>query len=277
MVRNRYIFKMYYIGKKKYYGSQRQLYFLTIESCILKVLKNCNYIKSIKTSGFEVASRTDKFVSARGAIFSIITEKYPTLMEINSKLPKEIGIWAYGKVPLDFSSRYNALFRHYKYIVPLTRLRLDLNFELMNQACKTLEGNHNFKNFSKREKKEVNTVRDLDLVEMKVDEGYIIFDFMSKSFLRQQIRRMVKKILEVGVGTLDFNDFLLLFDNSKNISYQPENPKGLILWDIKYKENVKLKEDQKSKERMEDFFFEQQCKNEYNYQLFRVLKQNNLS
>ena len=56
MVKSRYLFKIYYIGKKKYYGSQRQQNVLTIEQCILNALKKKNYIHDANHK-FEVASR----------------------------------------------------------------------------------------------------------------------------------------------------------------------------------------------------------------------------
>ena len=70
MERQRYLFKLYYIGSKKFYGSQRQTEFLTVESCLLNALLEKEYISGVKNSGFEMASRTDKLVSARGACFS---------------------------------------------------------------------------------------------------------------------------------------------------------------------------------------------------------------
>jgi len=156
MEKSRYIFKFYYIGSKKYHGSQRQPDYLTVEECLLNALKERKYIKDEKKSGFEVASRTDKYVSARGSTFSFVTEKKPILMEINAALPKNIGIWGYSKVPNDFYSRYNALYRHYKYIVPYSiNFRRNItsnNLNKMIKACKTFEGRHDFSNFSKQEK-----------------------------------------------------------------------------------------------------------------------------
>ena len=139
MIENhRYLFKFYYIGKKKFHGSQRQKDLSTIEGYIIEKLIKKKYIKNIENSGIEFASRTDKFVSASGATFSCLTNKKPILIEINSKLPKEIGIWAFTKVPRDFSSRYHALLRHYKYIVPENLSHLQNHFkidlDIMNKA-----------------------------------------------------------------------------------------------------------------------------------------------
>ena len=195
----RYLFKFFYIGIEKFHGSQRQENHLSIEKCLLDALIKKDYISDVQSSGFEASSRTDRFVSARGAAFSFISLKEPILMEINSILPNEIGLWAYSPVENNFSSRFNAIYRHYRYIIPqpIKFIQKDsiINFELMNKACKELEGSHDFINFAKRDKNMIKTIRNILSVDISLKDDYIIFDFKSKAFLRQQIRRMVKKIL----------------------------------------------------------------------------------
>ena len=279
MERNRYLFKIYYIGKSKYYGSQRQLDFLTIETCILNALLEKNYIKNVESSGFEVASRTDRYVSARGAFFSCILEKEPILMEINSALPIELGVWAFAKVPLNFLSRFSAIRRHYVYIVPTPLSTLQdiysLNIDIMHIACRQLEGRHDFINFSKRDKDEKTTVRDMDFVDLSIKDDFLIFQFKSRAFLRQQVRRMVAIILELGIGEIDYDYFMRLFDSSKSFSYQPVDPKGLILWDIIYGDDIKLREDQKSKERMKNYFSKEETLFSFKRKLFTILQHHN--
>ncbi|MFX1298035.1 MAG: tRNA pseudouridine(38-40) synthase TruA [Promethearchaeota archaeon] len=275
MKQRRYLFKFYYIGSKKFHGSQRQPNFLTIEDCLLNALYRKKYIKDVKASGFEVASRTDRFVSARGAAFSFNSLKKPILMEINSELPEEIGIWAHAEVPIDFLSRFNAKYRHYKYIVPesLSFLQKNskVNLDVIKKACRELEGKHNFLNFSKRDNDEKNTIRDIDSVKMTINNNFIIFDFKSKAFLRQQIRRMVKKILELGKGEIDYDEFLELFDETKYISYQPADPAGLILWDIKFEDNIQFEVDIISKKKIATYFLNQKLKFDYKAQFYKIL------
>jgi len=269
----RHMLKFYYIGKKKYHGSQRQSELLTIEECLLKALQEKKYIIDYKSSGFEVASRTDRYVSARGAAFSFVSEKCPILMEINSALPKNIGIWAQAEIPLDFHLRFNAISRHYKYI--LTNDALDL--DIMKKACKDLEGKHDFKNFSKRDKEAKKTIRDMDLVSLDIVDQYLIFNFKSRAFLRQQVRRMVKKLVELGKAEITYDEFLKLFDPSINISYEPIAPLGLILWDVEYDKNIKLKTDPKSVKRMVKYFQTQRQISGVKHQLFKILQHNDFS
>ena len=281
MEKTRYIFKFYYIGSKKYHGSQRQPDYLTVEECLLSALKERKYIKDDKSSGFEVASRTDKYVSARGSTFSFETEKKPILMEINTAIPKNIGIWGYSEVPKDFFSRYNALYRHYKYIVPYSinfRRKIGSNnLNEMIKACKTFEGRHDFKNFFKPEKDKEKTIRDIILASLRLDGDFLIFDFKSRAFLRQQIRRMVAKIFELGLEIITFEEFLDLFNPSRTYSYQPADPLGLILWDINYGKKTQFTIDAKSKERMNKFFLLQEIKFSTKQKLFSLMQRNNIS
>ncbi|MFX0005433.1 MAG: tRNA pseudouridine synthase A [Promethearchaeota archaeon] len=281
MLNSKFLFKIYYIGTNEYFGSQRQPNLKTIEECILNALISKGYIQDTEKSKFEFASRTDRYVSARGACFTCITEREPTLMEINTALPKEIGIWAYSEVPMEFISRFGAILRHYVYIVPYPisyfKKTSGIDIDLMKKACKDLEGNHDFENFSKKEDDKIVTIRDMNLVSLSIYDGYLVFQFKSRAFLRQQVRRMVKKVLELGINEISYKEFLDLFDVSNKFSYQPADPQGLILWDIKFNENIDFIVDPKSKERMDNYFIKKKLDYNLKYHLFRALQQNDFS
>jgi len=278
--RDRYLFKFYYIGSSKFYGSQRQPNEITIESELINALKRKKYIHTLENSSFEVASRTDKLVSARGATFSLILEKKPILMEINTALPKEMGLWAYTKVPIDFLSRYSAKFRHYKYIIPLPVEINDKHFpydiELMKKACKQIEGKHDFRNFAKREKGDIKTIRDILSASITISNDYLVLDFKSKAFLRQQIRRMVTKILELAQHKISYEDFLFLFNTTECVSFQPADPVGLILWDINYGNKINFEIDQKSVERMKYSFNNLEQRLNLKRLLLKIMQHNNI-
>jgi tRNA pseudouridine38-40 synthase len=273
---NRYLFKFFYIGEN-YYGSQRQSNHITIEDCILNALWKKKYINNVDNAGFEAASRTDRHVSARGSAFTFITSKKPILMEINSVLPEDIGLWAYVKVPLDYLSRFNAEWRHYKYLYFINNKDPLLNLKGMQKACKELKGRHDFINFIKKDKEEVLTVRDLISAKFEKHANLIIFDFKSRAFLRQQIRRMITKIIEVGKKEITLDEFIELFDSSKNFSYQPAQAKGLILWDINFGVKIKFEIDLKSLERMKMFLFNQYRDYQLKSELFRIMEHDDFS
>ncbi|TFF94609.1 MAG: tRNA pseudouridine(38-40) synthase TruA [Promethearchaeota archaeon] len=276
----KYFFKIYYIGKQKYHGSQRQSNVLTIEDQLIDILIKRNYIDDLERAEFEFASRTDRYVSARGAVFSIIPKKKPILMEINSFLPCEMGLWASSPVPINYSPRYHAVSRHYRYIFPepLDYLISEYNFniDIVKKACSQLEGIHNFQNFSKRDNSIEDTIRELNFVNMTISNNTVFIDFISKSFLRQQIRRIIKKLMELGKNEISFEEFLTLFDAKKFVSYEPANPNGLILWDIQYNSNIKFQINKKSVERMQNYFVTQKQKNWLKFKLFSRLEEDYL-
>ncbi len=277
----KFFFKFYYIGGKDFYGSQRQKILPSIEENLINKFKEKNYIDDTQSSKFESASRTDRYVSARGAVFSLITKKKPVLMELNSSLPKDIGLWAYSLVPSDYSPRFNAILRHYKYIVPqpfsYLKKKYNINIRVMEKACRALIGNHDFLNFSKRSKEKKKTIRDMKFVDLNLINDSLILEFKSKAFLRQQIRRIVKKILELGMGDITFTEFINLLDTSEYVSYEPADPKGLILWDIEYDKNIKFMIDKKSIDRLNYHFQSQEYKYWLQYNLFNIMQKNDFS
>lgn len=276
----RYALKYFYIGNKRYYGSQRQKEKITIEECIIQALKEGNYITSVRNAKLEVASRTDKYVSARGAVLTFKTKKKPIPMEINSFLPRDIGVWAMAEVDNDFLSRYNAIYRHYKYIyslVKINRYELEIDFHLLKKAVNDLKGRKDFKNFYKRGKDKEKTIRDMDEAAVSINNQFVIFDFKSRAFLRQQIRRMVQKVLDVARGRTTYEEYLKLFDSSKDFSYQPAEPDGLILWNIEYGDSIPFKIDERAYKYMKQYFIEQKRQLSIKKKLFSLLEQDNLS
>lgn len=273
----RYFIKTYYIGDN-YHGSQRQPDRDTIEGAILNALVEKNYINNEGGSRFEAASRTDRDVSSRGAVFSFISSKkfYPE--ELNSALPIDIGVWSYSIVPLDYLPRWNAISRHYKYIfdLPVSYYEENSNFNinLIKRGCELLKGRHDFVNFSKKDKNiEKETVKDLDIVDFSVLNNYIVIDFHSKSFLRQQVRRMIKKLIDLGNNEINLEEFNDLFDSEKEFSYKPADPKGLILWDIYYPEVVNFIENKKGLERMSNYFNDRFNISSFRTLFFEVIKE----
>ncbi|MBN1215262.1 MAG: tRNA pseudouridine(38-40) synthase TruA [Candidatus Lokiarchaeota archaeon] len=277
----KYFVKCYYFGIDFFYGSQRQSHHNSIEETIINVLKSKNYIRDIKSSEFSFASRTDRYVSARGAVFSFKSNKNIILMEINSSLPKEIGLWAYAIVPNDYSPRFSAIQRHYKYIFPFPisymKEIFSINLNLIEKACEYIKGDHDFTNFSKRGKKFTKNIREMKDVKLDLKNDVLSIDFKSKGFLRQQIRRIVKKIFELGNGIISFNEFIELFNKKEYISYEPADPRGLILWDIEYNTNIKFIIDKRSIERLNRFFLIQKYKHWLNYNLFNIMQEHDFS
>lgn len=281
MLVKRYLFKFFYVGSEIYHGSQRQTGLETIEDCLINALSLKGYILDASSSSFEVASRTDKLVSARGAAFSCKTDKTPILMEINSSLPRDIGIWAYTEVPDTFLSRYMAVYRHYRYLMPIeffeNQNKVKLSFKAIKKACELTNGRHDFKNFSKKSAdNDEKTIRDLNLSVFR-EGSFLIFDFKSRAYLRQQIRKIIAKIMEVGKKEISLKEYSELLNPRNEYSFAPADPNNLILWDICYGENLKFITDLKSLERMRENIYNKYLFHKTRTKLFHLIQQDDFS
>ncbi|MHA1506528.1 MAG: tRNA pseudouridine(38-40) synthase TruA [Candidatus Asgardarchaeia archaeon] len=235
----RYALKVAYLGER-FHGFQRQPHLRTVEGEILNALKESTLVEDIATSGYSYSGRTDKGVSAVGQTISFLTEKEPNLGYINSLLPDDIFFWAYTEVDLDFDPRRDALSRTYLYFYPYS----DEDIDLMKEAAKNLEGLHDFRYLSKSYKKEVSTVREIKEVSVSLKDDVISFSFKAKSFLWQQVRRMVSLILMVGKGILSLEEVSEILDGKLRKNIAPAPAHGLILFDVSYP--VRFKKDEKA-------------------------------
>ncbi|MHA1112285.1 MAG: tRNA pseudouridine(38-40) synthase TruA [Promethearchaeota archaeon] len=253
--KNKYtLFKVYYFGEH-YHGSQRQPKLPTIEGKLLNALNNKGYLSDehYKDQIIHSAGRTDAGVHSRGMTYGFYTQRdvfYP--IEVNTSLPEEIIIWSSGSSDLNDDNspkvhpRYQALQRHYKYFF------LDsqhvLNLDIVHETIDNLTGTHDFRNFSKFEQ-DKNTVRTVDQISVETVGNLWIFDFKAKSFLWNQIRKMVRVIIQIGSKQW-LSEVLISLFNPRDLKYalkvEPVSPNGLILWDVTYPSHMEFQHCKKS-------------------------------
>ncbi|MHA1859623.1 MAG: tRNA pseudouridine(38-40) synthase TruA [Candidatus Asgardarchaeia archaeon] len=235
----KYALKVAYLGEN-YHGFQRQPHLKTVEGEILDALKKSGLIEDPTSSKYSYSGRTDKGVSAVGQTISFLTEKDLRIGYVNSLLPDDIFFWAYAEVDLDFDPRRDALCRTYLYFYPYS----DEDIRLMRVAAKDLEGLHDFRYLSKSYEKEVPTVREVKEVSVNVEGDVISFTFKARSFLWQQVRRMVSLILMVGRGELSLEEVSEVLNGRVRKNIAPAPAHGLILFDVSY--HVSFKKDEKA-------------------------------
>lgn len=196
----------------------------TVEGEILKRLRKSKIIKDRKKDRFQYASRTDKGVSAFGNVIAFNSKGNAIKV-----LEGMEGIWIFGYkfVSENFNPKRckSKIYRYYLYDD-------GYDIEKLNKCAKLFEGEHNFSNFARLDGR--NPVRKIDKVRV-IKEGEIIkIDFIGKSFLWNQIRRMVSAMIKVGKNEADVNDVkkALYCKEKKNFGVAPAQ--NLVLYDIKY-------------------------------------------
>lgn len=241
----RFFIEFSYNGSN-YHGWQRQPSQTSIqekfEDCISKIL-------SSKIS-LTAAGRTDSGVHAKKmfAHFDYDEELDCTkiIHQLNSFLPQEISVRNIFRVNDDVHARFSAISRTYNYVLVnrkdpfmqkrayLIKNKLDLN--KMNEACKYLLNNNDFKSFSKSKTDVKNYICNIQEASWtQVDDNTFIFKIKANRFLRNMVRAIVGTLIEVGhnIITIDqFNNIILSKDRS-NAGYSvPAH--GLYLTDVEY-------------------------------------------
>lgn len=236
-------FKFMYNGKN-YEGLVIQAHTTnTVEQNILNALQKANLIKDVESSNFARCGRTDAGVSSTGNVFSVTLRYKPEIdyvKIINNILPDDIIVTGSCEVDDSFDARFSCLFREYKYFF----MKKNMNIEKIKEACRKLEGVHNFKNFCKIDKSDKNYLTknyERRIFEFKVkkyekllfpsnesnniENDYFEMYYVTikgSAFLWHQVRCMMGIIFLIGKGLEDVDIIDHMFDVDSNRSYNFE-------------------------------------------------------
>ena len=212
-----------------------------VQSTISKILK-----EKIKIIG---SGRTDRGVQSahfdtKKKIINIKKFIYSLNFFLNKKL---ISILEIKKRNLSFHARYSAKERIYEYIV-LNRLaspsidknkvwyiRKKLDINLMEKAAQKLLGKKDFKTFQASNCYSMTSIKKLKKINIKKINEKIVFQFKSKSFLRNQVRSMVGCLVYAGQKKWSLKKFEKVFKSKKRKLCAPPAPAhGLYLLKVNY-------------------------------------------
>ncbi len=235
----RYIVRVYYEGKN-YFGYQRQPSVSTVEETLLQALIETNHIVSAQENRFISASRTDKNVNAIGNIFGFNAEKEIILEQINAQLPKDNSIvcWSYAKVKEDFSPKYS-LKKKYWYLSEKGNLEDEVGTltSKMQEICLLFEGINDYRLFCKNDHR--NTIREIEQINIREEQNYMLFEFVAQSFLWEQVRRIVGYVMNYWGLSDELKDTKALLHTRTDIdslNIQPADPNNLILVEHYYED-----------------------------------------
>ena len=221
--------KIAYDGTK-YHGFARQPNIKTIEGAIIDALMAIGAIKDVKNAQLGVASRTDKGVHAWDNLIALTTSlKIASLIPALSHALESIWIIAYAPVLTTFHPRY-AIRRKYRYYL----VNDDLDIHRMKKVAKLFIGEHDFSNFAKIENKD--SVRTIDKIIIHGD-NIIKIDFTAKSFLWNQVRRMVSAIEKVGKGE-SIDAVRKTLTDKKRINFGIAPAENLVLLEVTYAKDL---------------------------------------
>lgn len=245
----RYFMTFSYDGTA-YNGYQKQPDKKTIQEEIEKVLYKLNGDKEVNVCA---SGRTDAGVHALNQKAHFDMEKeYDTAIlknSINKMLPGDIYVRKMEIVESDFHARFNVTAKEYIYKIntgeynPIQKnyvyqfnKRLDISE--MERALKYLEGEHNFKSFTKStdEIKDYNRkIIQTSLIRETKNINEITISIMGTGFLRYMVRNIVGLLIEIGQGKYKSEDvFDILKAEDREAAGITAPPNGLYLKDVFY-------------------------------------------
>lgn len=241
----RYFVYMAYDGTN-YHGWQIQPNGISVQECLMKALSTLLQCE-VDVTG---AGRTDAGVHAKLMVAHFDSEK--TLDEsfmvekLNRLLPQDIVVYRLCAVHPDAHARFDATSRKYQYYVTTTkqpfyrqyrcRLFQTPNFELMNEAAKTLFEYTDFTSFSKLHTDvKTNNCRIMHAEWTQVDEETWVFTIQADRFLRNMVRAVVGTLLEVGRGKMTIDEFRKVIEQKDRCKAGTSVPgNALFLVDVTY-------------------------------------------
>lgn len=206
-----------------------------------------------QSSNITGCSRTDAGVSAESYFFDFAVDtKLPTErvpFKLNRYLPKDIQTISAKEVALTFNARHDALSKTYEYsfyvsdhLLPLLnpknyRLKASIDVELMQKACKIIEGKHDFVAFKTVDKNNLSTIRTILSAELIPCDKRLIFKIRGDGFLYNMVRILAGTLVKIGEGELSLVDLQELLSGKKQRQDNPAltlPPNALLLKSVHY-------------------------------------------
>ena len=231
-----------------YYGWQKQVGFVSVQSTIEEVLSKV-YDMPINITG---SGRTDAGVHALKQYFHYDTTKEKDLKQLcyalNKMLPEDIKILSLEAVDDDFHSRYNAKKKIYEYRIVLKNkdpfqdelafvYPMEFDFDLFKSALDKFVGKHNYQDFTSKEEDEGGFIREIYEINVTKNDHDIKVRFIGNGFMRYQIRNMIGAAISVAnkKENVEFIDYHLKEDKKREIISYKSPANGLYLVDVLYK------------------------------------------
>jgi len=196
----------------KYAGWQRQADATGVQQVLEEALGRLS-TGPVKVVG---AGRTDGGVHSVGQVasFSMSKEWDPgrLVLAVNFHLPPDVSLMRARRVPDGFDARRSALWREYRYFIwhgrscwPHLRdmvwwCKHQWNADSVRQACRILEGRHDFRAFCKTEECPEESMRTISSLRYKKIGLLSIVIARAPSFLTNMVRIIVGSLDRVGRG-----------------------------------------------------------------------------
>lgn len=232
----------------RYKGWQRQKdNDLTIQGKLENVLSKMTG-ETIQVIG---CGRTDSGVHAENYVANFHTNceySITTIMGyLYDFLPEDIVVKSIKDTGERFHARYNVKSKTYIYRIYNSKVRSvfnrkyvyhtdeKLDLENMRKGAEYLIGTNDFQSFTSLKPNTKSTVRTINYIDIKENDGLIEIEVNGNGFLLNMVRIITGTLLEVAKGKLKPEDVKRILDEKRRAEAGPiAQPKGLILKDVTF-------------------------------------------
>lgn len=162
------------------------------------------------------AGRTDTGVHATGQVVHFDTpadrKTKAWVMGVNTHLPDDVCVHWAEQVDADFSARFSATMRRYRYVIQtrsarpalyshrVTWVHDALNIHSMHDAAQALLGENDFSSFRSSACQSEHAMRFVKSINVATEADFVYIDIEANAFLHHMVRNIVGSLLKVGSG-----------------------------------------------------------------------------
>jgi len=213
------------------------------------------------------AGRTDAGVHARGQVvaFDVEGEPFPAgavadpggtapldvlLRAINGLLPPDVAMRSLAAARRDFDPRRDAALRGYRYRIWNARVRSPfeartawhvrerLDDRAMDEAARSLEGEHDFTSFQGADHVPRPSARRVERSRVERAGELVTYAIEANAFARHMVRNIVGELVEIGRGRRAAESIArLLAARDRRLSAATAPARGLVLEWVRYRED----------------------------------------
>lgn len=208
-----------------------------------------------KMTGEEIqiigCGRTDTGVHAENYIANFATNTEKTVEEmleyLYEYLPEDIVVKAIKDTSERFHARYNVISKTYVYRINNNAYRNvfnkkytchipeKLDIEAMQKAAAILVGTNDFMSFTTLKNKSKATVRTINYINIRENDGMIEMEFNGNGFLKNMVRIISGTLIEIGLGVKKFEDMKKILVAKERAQAGPTaHAHGLTLKSVQY-------------------------------------------
>lgn len=205
------------------------------------------------------AGRTDTGVHATGQVVHFDTTAQRQLkawvMGVNTQLPDDVCVHWARPVSDEFSARFSATMRRYRYVIQqrtarpalyshrVTWVYEKLDTAAMHDAAQALLGENDFSSFRSSACQSEHAMRFVESIAVTAGGAFVYIDISANAFLHHMVRNIAGSLIKVGSGERPVSwmaELLALKDRTRAGPTAP--PGGLYLVAVQYPDEYALPE-----------------------------------